>query len=54
MQAYLAQRGTTALPEAGFEPVSEEQIEIELLRRKAQGPLAAQGRTAPEARDEKA
>jgi phage shock protein A len=55
VQAYLA-HGATGVSEAGFEPVSEEQIEIELLRRKAQGPArdTSERQTALEARDEKA
>ena len=47
VQAFIANAGTGS-PHAGCEPVSEEQIEIELLRRKAQA------RSAAEAHDEKA
>jgi len=55
VQAYVV-HGATGSWEAGSEPVSEEQIEIELLRRKSQGQArdTSQGRMAPEARDEEA
>jgi phage shock protein A len=55
VQAYIA-HGATGSSQAALEPVSEEQIEIELLRRKSQGHTreASEGRMAPEVRDEKA